>query len=53
MARSDELQTDKEVNIDDVLTKLAELEVIVNREEELEQVRETIQTARHTFAPRA
>ncbi|MFC6826857.1 hypothetical protein [Halopelagius fulvigenes] len=47
MARSDELQTDSKVNIDDVLTKLAELEAIVDREEELEQVRETMRTARH------
>lgn len=47
MARSDELQTDREANIGDVLTKLAELEAIVDREEELEQVRETMRTARH------
>ena len=47
MARSDERQTDREANIDDVLTKLAELEAIVDREEELEQVRETMRTARH------
>ena len=47
MARSDEPQTDRGANIDDVLTKLAELEAIVDREEELEQVRETMRTARH------
>lgn len=52
MARSDELQTDREVNIDDVLTKLAELEVIVDTEEELEQVRKRYKP-HDTFAPRA
>mgnify|MGYP006310565837 CR=1 FL=1 len=46
MARSDELQTG-EANIEDVLAKLEELETIVDREEELEQVRETMRTARH------
>lgn len=47
MSRSKEPQTERDVDIDDVLTKLAELEAIVDRDEELEQVRETMRTARH------
>lgn len=46
MARADELAPDAEPDIDDVLTQLGELEAIVDREEELEQVRETMRTAR-------
>ena len=35
MARSDKLQIDMGTNIDEVLTKLADLEAFVDREEEL------------------
>ena len=46
MSRTESSRTDRDADIDDVLTELDELEEIVDRDEELQQVRETMRTAR-------
>ena len=47
MRQSQEDLRERDANIEEVLAGLEELENIVDRDEELEQVRETMRTARH------